>query len=184
MKHLNLADRDDSFLLIIDVQAPLLGVMPQSERLIKNIQTLIEAAKTLHLPLFATEQYPERFGPTVESIRSRWGVVQPEGKLVFSSYGCLPMVRKIQESNRRTALLCGIETHVCVSQTAHDLLADGYTVHIPADAVDSRTALNRETGLEKLRSSGALITTTEMLIFELLQKAGTPEFKALLPHIK
>src|SRR4051812_30824094 len=104
MRHLNIADRDESFLLIIDVQAPLLGVMPQSERLIKNIQILIEAAKTLHLPLFATEQNLERFGPTVEPIRARWEDVQPAGKMAFSSYGCIPLVRQIQETNRKTAI--------------------------------------------------------------------------------
>jgi nicotinamidase-related amidase len=184
MTHPRIARRDDAFLLVIDVQEPLLKVMPQPEGLLKNIQILIEAAKILNLPLYATEQYPDRFGPTVEALRARWGAVEPEGKMTFSSCGCLPVFQRIQESPRRTAILCGVETHVCVSQTAHDLLAQGFTVHIPADAVASRTEFNRKTGLEKMRDSGAVLTSTETVVYELLQQAGTPEFKALLPKIK
>ncbi len=182
--HPRIARRGDAFLLVVDIQEPLLKVMPRADRLLKHAGILIEAAKTLGLPIFATEQYPERFGPTVEPIRSQLGTLAAEGKLAFSSCGCRGVMDAISSCGRKTAILCGVETHVCINQTAHDLLAQGYTVHVPADAVDSRAPLNREVGLNKLRDSGAVITSTETVIYELLGEAGTPEFKSLLPLFK
>ena len=181
MPHPRIARREDTFLLVVDLQEPLLKVMEVRERLLANAGILIEAARTLGLPILATEQYPERFGPTAEEIRVRWGDVQPVGKLCFSSCGSESVQGQIQRLGRRTAILCGVETHVCVNQTAHDLLAEGLAVHIPADAVASRTEMNRQLGLEKMRESGAIVTSTEMVVYELLREAGTPEFKALLP---
>lgn len=182
--HPRIARREDSFLLIVDLQQPLLDIMPDAEALLKNAGILIEAAKTLGLPIFATEQYPERFGPTVEAVSSRWGELKPHGKMVFSSCGCAGIRKALEASDRRTAILSGVETHVCVSQTAHDLLEEGFVVHVPADAVASRTEANRQLGLEKMRDSGAVITSIEMVIYEMLREAGTPEFKALLPLFK
>ena len=179
--HDRIARREDAFLLVVDVQEPLMKVMSEPDRLLKNAGILIEAAKALGLPIFATEQYPERFGPTVESVRSRWGDLAPSGKMAFSSCGCSGIMEAIRESGRRTAIVCGVETHVCVNQTVHDLLEEGMRVHVPADAVASRTEMNWRLGLEKMRESGAVVTSTEMVAYELMGRAGTPEFKALLP---
>jgi nicotinamidase-related amidase len=179
--HDRIARREDAFLLVVDVQEPLMKVMSEPDRLLKNAGILIEAAKALGLPIFATEQYPERFGPTVEAVRSRWGGLAPSGKMTFSSCGCSGVMEAIRESGRHTAVVCGVEAHVCVNQTVHDLLDEGMTVHVPADAVASRTEMNWRLGLEKMRESGAVVTSTEMVAYELMGRAGTPEFKALLP---
>jgi hypothetical protein len=179
--HPRLAQREDAFLLVIDAQGPLLNVMSAKDRLLSHCKLLIEAMRVLKIPILASEQYPERFGPTAEELSSRWGDVKPVGKMVFSGCGCPEFVQQIEATGRKTAILCGLETHVCVNQTALDLMANGYTVHVPADAVDSRTDLNWRLGLEKMRDAGAVMTSAEMVIFELMGKAGTPEFKALLP---
>jgi isochorismate hydrolase len=179
--HPRLAQRDDAFLLILDMQTPLLNVMNAPERLLANCKILIEGVRTLGIPIFATEQYPDRFGATTDDVRSRWGEVVPAGKMVFSGCRCAELMRQIEATGRNTAIVCGVETHVCVNQTALDFMANGYTVHVPADAVDSRTDLNWRLGLEKMRDAGAVMTSTEMVLFELMEKAGTPEFKALLP---
>jgi nicotinamidase-related amidase len=182
--HPRIARREDAFLLVVDLQEPLLRGVADPDGLLKNVGILIDAARTLGLPILATEQYPERFGPTVEAVQSRWGEVEPVGKLRFSSCGCDAIQSSLQSSGRRTAILCGVETHVCVNQTAHDLLNEGFTVHVPADAVSCRTPANHEMGLGKIRDSGAILTSTEMVVFEMLREAGTPEFKGLLPLFK
>ncbi len=177
-----LARAPDTFLLVVDVQDPLLQVMHESEPLLKNVHILLEAARVLGLPLFATEQYPERLGPTAEPIRAAWGDVTPIGKMEFSAWPSVRMA--VKATGRRTAVVCGVEAHICVQQTAQDLLAAGYRVHIPADAVASRTPANRDLGLRKIEWSGAVLTSTEGLVYELLERAGTPEFKAMLPWLK
>jgi nicotinamidase-related amidase len=182
--HPRIAAREDAFLLIVDIQEPLLRVVREPERLLSNARILIEAARVLGLPILATEQYPERIGPTEPGLRERWGNVDPWGKLTFSACGGGEPARAVEAMERRTAIVCGVETHVCVNQTVHDLLAMGRTVHVPADAVTSRTELNWRLGLDKMRDSGAIVTTTETVVYEMMGAAGTPEFKALLPHLR
>jgi nicotinamidase-related amidase len=184
MPHPRIAQREDSFLLLVDLQEPLLKGVSEPETLVKNVGILIKAAKTLGLPIFATEQYPERFGPTAEAIRSLWGDLNAQGKMTFSCCGSAELRRRMEEAGRDTAIVCGVETHVCINQTVHDLLEQRLRVHVPADAVASRTERNHQLGLAKMRESGAIVTSVEMTVFELLARADSAEFKALLPLFK
>ena len=183
MPQLSRLRREETVLLVIDVQEKLLPVMLEAERVARNCALLITAARRLDLPVIVTEQYPARLGATVGPLREALGEFTPIEKLRFSAL--VPPVQALLEgSGRRTILLAGIEGHVCVLQTALDLLEAGYTVFGASDAISSRQAWNRASGWERMRSAGAVPASTESAIFELLGEAGTPDFKALQPLIK
>ena len=173
---------DDTLLFIVDVQERLLPAMHGAEQVERNCALLARAARQLDIPILLTEQNPARLGRTVDSIAAvAMQVAMP--KMRFSA--CTEQTRTaLAATGRRTVLLCGIEAHVCVLQSALDLLDLGYTVFVPDDAIASRQAANQQVAGERLRLAGALPTSAESAIFELLQEAGTPNFKALLPFIK
>lgn len=174
-------------LLVIDVQERLAPAMP-ADRLpdvLRNTRILIETAREFALPILVSEQYPKGLGPTVSEIRA----VLPEScvpapKTAFSCCGEPAFAPLFDQIAGRDIILCGMETHVCVLQTALDLLEQGRRVYVAADAVASRTALNWQTGLDLMRQAGAIIGTTEVFAFGLVRAAGTEQFKRVSRMVK
>lgn len=175
--------RDDTLLLIVDVQERLMPSIHEAARVEANCALLARAARQLGLPLMLTEQYPEKLGPTTHTVREAAGFPPAIGKLRFSACteATLPA---LESSGRKTVLLCGVEAHVCVLQTALDLRTRGYHVFVARDAISSRTPENAHIGWERMLQAGAMPTSTESAVFELLEEAGTADFKAMLPLIK
>lgn len=172
-----LMSRGDTALLVVDVQERLVPAIADSARVVWNVRRLIDGAKTLGLPVVATEQYPKGLGATVPELAERLGPVP--SKLTFSCGGCPELFEDLRSRNICKILVCGIETHVCVQQTVLDLLADGWRVYVAADAVGSRFETDCRIALGRMDSAGATITTTEAAIFEWCEIAGTPEFKQI-----
>ncbi len=176
--------RDESALVIVDVQERLAAVMDDREKVVANCLHLLEIARLLDMPVFLTEQYPKGLGQTVSEITRAVSGLKPIEKISFSCCGEPGFVEALSSSGRRKVVLAGMETHVCVLQTCVDLLDRGYTVHLVKDAVCSRTTGNYEAGIGFMRDSGAAVTTTETVLFQLLERAGTEEFKAISKRIK
>lgn len=179
MRHETILRPESTALLVIDVQERLLPVMHDSELLIGNCQRLIEGACILNIPILITEQYPKGLGTTVPALKEVAGEFTPYEKLHFSCCGHLPFQETIEDMQREQILVCGIEAHVCVLQTTLDLLASDCQVHVVADAVSSRNKNNCQLALERMRGEGAVISTTESALFELLEQAGTASFKSI-----
>lgn len=158
--------------------------MFESGRMVQNAVRLIKGAGILRVPVFGTEQYRKGLGPTVRGVATALGSVTPIEKVAFSACGAAGLMAALKANNVADIILCGIEAHVCVSQTCLDLLDEDYRVFVVADAVSSRTPENYRIGLERMRDAGAIIASTEMSLFELLQQAGTEEFKQILPLVK
>lgn len=178
-------ERDRALLLVIDVQEKLASAM-QAEaraRAERNIAVLIKAARRLGLPIVATEQYPKGLGHTVPALRELMPDA-PMEKMQFSCGANQDIARHILGTSRRQILVAGMEAHVCVFQTVRDLARGGFEVFVPEDAVLSRTEANRAVGLRLCEKAGAVLTSTETALFDLLGAAGTPEFKELAPLIK
>jgi len=179
-------EADQCALLVIDIQEKLLPPIFQKEQMVKNAQLLIRLAGILKIPRLMTVQYPKGLGNTVPEIASLVPETQAIDKQMFSCFGSdvFCSVLKRQPGNRNTLLLCGMESHICVMQTALAALRDGYIVHVASDAVSSRTEWNWKIGLERMRAAGAIISSTEMMIYELLRSSGAPAFKELLPYLR
>ncbi|MGQ0505355.1 MAG: isochorismatase family protein [Myxococcaceae bacterium] len=175
--------KDRTALLVIDVQERLAAAMnaPEMERVLNRTRAAITGAKALRLPVVLTEQYPKGLGPTVTGVKELLGESRPIEKVQFSCV--LPEVLA-QFGDCRDILVTGMETHVCVFQTVRDLVDLGFTPYLCADAVLSRTALDREVGLNLCKEAGAKTTTVEAALFDLLGKAGTPEFKQVSNAVK
>jgi nicotinamidase-related amidase len=169
-------DRTRACVLVVDVQEKLVPVMWNWPPVEKYVKAMIQTAKELQLPLLATEQYPKGLGPTVAAIRELLGHA-PIVKLHFSCGADPESARALEATGRKQVIVVGIETHVCVFQTVRDLLERGYEVFICADAVTSRFEEHRRVALEQMRDLGAVITSAETVIFDLLHVCGTPEFK-------
>jgi nicotinamidase-related amidase len=178
-RHPQLLDVSETLLLVIDVQERFRPVMKGFDAMAAGCIRLIRTFQALDLPIVVTEQYPKGLGATVPELKEVLGVFEPLEKTVFSSYGCNGVPEQISESNARQLLVCGIETHVCVSQTVHDLLAAGYQVHVAVDAVESRHEQNRQIALHRMEQSGAVLTTTETAAFELMEDARHDKFKEI-----
>jgi nicotinamidase-related amidase len=175
---------ENTMLLLIDIQEKLLRAMYEKEPLIENTRKLIQGCRVLGVPILLTEQYPRGLGPTVPEIRELVPEITPIEKLSFSCCGDDGFLRALKSLDRRQILIAGIETHVCVYQTAADLVHDGYEVQVVADCVSSRTAQNRDISLEKIRDAGAGITAMEMVLFELLKTAESDKFKDISNIVK
>lgn len=177
MRSPNLMSRNDSGLLVIDVQGKLMSKILGGKSIVSNIVKLVESAKILSIPLQATEQYPKGLGLTVPELADL--LPARLEKLSFSC-GVLPEVTDFfAEKHIRKILLGGVETHVCVQQTALDLASNGFQPYVAVDAVGSRNAIDREQALRRMERSGVILTTTEAALFEWTEKAGTPEFKRI-----
>ena len=169
-------------LLVIDMQQRLLAALPDGPRLVANAARLLEAAALLEVRRGATEQYPKGLGETDPQIRRR--VDQPPEKLIFSAAGCRGLVDPLAAAGVRQIVLCGIETHVCVLQTALDLLAESYDVYVVVDAVGSRHQADHDVALQRMRDEGASLVTTESVMFEWCRTAEHPEFKQISALVK
>jgi nicotinamidase-related amidase len=173
-------------LIVVDMQEKLLPPIWEKERLVRNVQLLIRLAGILKIPAIVTTQYSKGLGNTVSVIASMLPDSPPIDKLIFSCFGSdvfCSMLKRLP-GKRTTILLCGMETHICVMQTALGALREGYLVHVASDAVSSRTELNWRIGLDRMRDAGAILSSAEMIIYELLSSSGAPAFRELLPYLK
>ena len=173
-------DRERAALVVVDVQEAFRTAVEGFERVAAETARLIQGARVLGLPVVATEQYPKGLGRTVPEVAEHLDGVEPIEKVCFSAAAA----DGFDLGGRDQAIVCGIETHVCVSQTAHDLLGRGVEVHVARDAVTSRTAENREVGLHKMETAGAIVTSVETALFELVGAAGSDEFKQVQRLVK
>ena len=173
-------------LVVIDIQERLLPPIFQKEQLVRNAQLLIRAAGILKLPALVSTQYAKGLGGIVPEVASLLAGTEPVDKTLFSCVGsdAFCSLLKRLPGNRNTLLLCGMESHICVTQTALGALREGYLVHVASDAVSSRTEWNWKIGLDRMRGAGAVISSTEMMIYELMRSSSSPAFKELLPYLK
>jgi nicotinamidase-related amidase len=173
-------------LVVVDIQEKLLPPIFEKERLLRNSQLLIRLAKILGIPVLMTTQYVKGLGPIVPEIASLAPEVRPLDKMEFGCFNNQAFCGAVKAlpGDRNTVLLCGMESHICVTQTALGALNSGYLVHVASDAVSSRTEWNWNIGLERMRAAGALISSTEMMIYELLRSSGGPAFKEMLQYLK
>jgi nicotinamidase-related amidase len=170
-------NREDSALLVVDAQEKLLKLMADEKRIIWNIRRLLEAAAALGVPIAGTEQYPDKLSPTVPELKERIGGM-PD-KLCFSAGVCGDIFQNWKNDSRFRVLVCGIETHVCVMQTALDLVAAGFETYVAVDAVGARYAVDHDTALRRMETAGVVLTTTEAAMFEWCKTAELPEFKTI-----
>jgi nicotinamidase-related amidase len=178
MRHPQLLDRQRSALAIIDMQEAFRPVINDFADVARRIAVLAEGCQILEVPIVVTEQYPKGLGHTVSEITAKANSPAIQ-KLSFSACGVQEFDTQLRERHIEQVAICGIETHICVSQTAHDLLARGYQVHIISDATATRLSFNRDTALQRLEKAGAIMSSVEAALFELCAEAGTPEFKAI-----
>ncbi|SMB86137.1 Nicotinamidase-related amidase [Desulfonispora thiosulfatigenes DSM 11270] len=175
--------KDETVLLVIDIQERLVPAMKSGDQVINKTNILLQAATNLGIPVLVTEQYPKGLGKTVEEVSKYLNQSKVFEKTSFSA--CIPeVVAELKGLGRKKVIIAGMETHVCVFQTVRDLLAHGYEVFVTEDAISSRTGENKQNGLNLMSHMGAVVTNTETIIFDLLKKAGTPEFKVLSKLIK
>ncbi len=176
--------REDAALVVVDVQGKLAQLMHNKSELFDNLRRMIQGAKILGVPILVTEQYPQGIGPTIAEIADLLTDVESISKTSFSCCGEETFNAALQGFKRRQILLTGIETHICVHQTALQLIDAGYEVQVVADAVSSRTLDNKTIGINKMQGAGAVITSTETALYELLKAAEGPMFKAVLRLVK
>ena len=187
MSKIELPDRlhaDRAVLVVVDIQEKFRDVIWGIEQVIANTERLIRFAQLMDIPVVATEHYPRGLGVTVPEVRNLCTPFNPIEKIDFSCAGCAPFNKAISDLKRDQVILCGIETHVCIYQTAFDLLRQGKQVVTAVDAVSSGSAANREVGLQRMAALGVQNMSCQMLMFEIVQKAGTADFKAVAPLLK
>ncbi|PYX31272.1 MAG: isochorismatase [Acidobacteria bacterium] len=179
-------EADQCALVVVDIQSKLLPPIFQKEQLVRNSRLLIRAAGILKIPALVSTQYAKGLGGTVPEISSLLPQTEAIDKQLFSCFGSdvfCTMLKRLP-GNRNTLLLCGMESHICVMQTALGALREGYLVHVASDAVGSRTEWNWKIGLDRMRAAGAVISSTEMMIYELMRSSGSAAFKELLPYLR
>src|SRR6266700_4636861 len=179
-------EAEQCVLVVIDIQEKLLPPIFQKEQLVRNAQLLIRTAGILRIPALVSTQYAKGLGGTVPEVASLLAGTEAIDKSLFSCFGSdvFCSVLKRLPGKRNTLLLCGMESHICVAQTALGALRKGYLVHVLSDAVSSRTEWNWKIGLERMRTAGAILSSTEMMIYELMRSSSSMAFKELLPHLK
>ncbi len=183
-RHPTILKKESTGLLIVDIQQRINAVMKYGEVVVKNTVKLIQGFKTFELPIFITEQYRKGLGPTEPQILEELDDVKIIEKLTFSCCGSTELKAQLLDKNIQQIALCGIETHVCVQQTALDLIANDFQVYLVRDAVSSRNKIDHKTAIERMRDEGVIITTAESVLFELLVKAKTDEFKEISKIVK
>lgn len=184
IRHPKILNRNKTALLIIDIQERLLPAMMNPEIVVENVIKLIEGMKILGIPVYFTEQYPKGLGPTIPSIKSALEGAEAIQKMSFSCSGAGEFFGELKQKNISQLIVCGVESHVCVQQTVMDLLANGFQVDLPADTVSSRKEIDYKMALDRMRNLGAEVTTTESVLFELLEICGTAEFKSVSKLVK
>ena len=184
-QHPHLLNADNTLLVVVDMQDSLLRAIHESERVLQNVCTLIRSAQIMHLPIFCTTQNRAKLGDLIPEVKSLLPAISPPfDKMAFSGYQVEAFVSEAQRTGRKQVLLCGVEAHICVSQTAHDMTFAGYQVHVSSDAISSRSEHNWRLGMDRMRQGGALLTSTEAALYELLQQAGTSDFREILKMVK
>lgn len=176
-----LLDKDDSLLVIIDMQERLLPVMAEKERVLENVIKLVKFSHIMGLPMLLTEQ--QKLGDTIPEIRKEVADIEPIEKLEFNCFRSDLFNEKITQLKKRSLIIAGIEAHICVTQTALHALSD-HVVHVVSDAISSRSLHNWEIALQRMGQSGVTLTSTEMVIYELLGRAGTDTFREVLQLVK
>jgi len=176
--------RDSVVLLVIDFQDSLMKKIPVAEAVTRETVRLIRFAKLLELPILWTEQYPKGLGRTTPELSKEMEGVSVIEKTAFGCMGDSGFVTSLEATGRNQVLITGVETHVCVMQTALRAAECGYEVFVVSDAVAAREKAQHKAGLERIKNSSCQLVTAEMAMFELLEKAGTPEFKNCLPLLK
>jgi nicotinamidase-related amidase len=184
MGNLRILSAKDAALLIVDVQESFRKQLKDLDLLTRNITILAEAAKILKVPVMVTEQYPQGLGKTIAEITACLGEHKYFEKTAFSCCQATGFLEQLEALGRKQVIVCGIEAHVCVQQTVHELLNAGYSVHVVKDAIASRFERNREVAWEKMLGSGAVPSTVEMALFEMLNQSGTDQFKAVQRLVK
>ncbi len=175
---------ESCLLVVVDVQGRLAQMMYRKDDLFAALQKTIEGARVLNLPTICLEQNPAGLGPTIPEIAAHLTHVVPISKFTFNACETTEFTTALQATHRYQVILTGIESHICICQTALGLLDMNLEVHVAADAVSSRTPENRQIGLDRIRAAGGVITSAEMLLFELARDARKPEFKQLLKIVK
>lgn len=173
-----------SCLIVIDVQGKLAQLVVEKEALLKNIQILIKAFKIMNVPILFCQQRPEALGPTLPEIAELLGGIEPVNKTSFSCCGNKTFSEKIDSLGRKQVVICGIESHVCVYQTAVNMREKEFEVAVAADAVSSRTPANKQIALDAMKAEGVKIASVEMILFELLKTADHAAFKRVAALIK
>jgi nicotinamidase-related amidase len=176
--------KKNTALVLVDVQERLMSAMHEKDRLLSSLQQLLHGASLLELPILWTEQYPKGLGPTVPELRAILNGREPIEKTTFSCFRCKKFVKALDEISPKQVLLAGIETHICVYQTAAQMAEEGYDVQVVSDAVSSRTPENRSLGLTRMTELGATLTSVEMALFELLRDADHEHFRDVLEIVK
>lgn len=184
MRHEFLLSRDRTAFLIVDVQEKLLGEVFGRENALRRATTLAKAAAVLKLPVLITEQNPKVFGATAKPIREALAGVKPIEKMIFSCLAVDAVRDALAKLDRPQLVVFGCETHICVCQTALDAVAAGFDVHVAFDACAARNEANHLLGVDKMKAGGVIPSAAEIVLFDLLERAGTDEFRTLLPLLK
>lgn len=177
-------DAQQTALVVIDVQGKLARTVSDSQQVVSNVEKLIRGANLFELPVVVTEQHPVGLGPTIEELQGLFSNVSMVEKMTFNACMTPYFVQTMEQTGRRKILICGVEAHICVHQTVYGLLGRGFQVHLASDAVSSRTAWNRNMAIERMRVQGAVISTTEMALFELMQDANDDRFREFARIVK
>ena len=180
----SLLSADNTGVVLLDVQEKLMPVMERKERVTENILRLLHLSKLYDLPVVLTEQYPKWLGSTLSELKEALSSYDPIEKLCFNCCDDDTFNTRLGSEDLTNIILMGVESHICIFMTCISLLEKGYKIHVPQDAVDSRTDENWRIGLELMRGAGARITSTENIVYQILKKAGTKEFKEMLKRIK
>jgi len=184
MPHETLLHREQTVLVIVDMQEKLLPAVESSDAILRNARILIEGAKILGIPILVTEQYPQGLGPTVAALSDVLGDAPRYPKLSFSCLGDDAFLAALESLDRDQILICGVETHICVLQTALDVLEHGWMAAVAAEAVSSRNGAYCHLGIERMRRAGVVVTCAESALFEMMAVAGTDEFRAISRLVK
>jgi nicotinamidase-related amidase len=182
--HPAILSKENTALVVVDVQEKLLPYVIDKEQVVENIRMMIKFAHVMDIPVILTEHYPKGLGTTVPEVNEVLKKYSPKEKVIFSCFGSLGFADKLKELGIKRIMICGIESHICVEQTTLDAMDSGHEVHVIADAISSRTQQNREIGIEKMRQFGAIISSTEMAMYEIMERADTEEFKEVLKLVK
>jgi len=184
LSHEALISREGAALVIIDVQEKLFPSIFEKEKVLNNTLKLIQFAKIINMPIVLTEQYPRGLGQTIPEIKEIIPEIKPVEKVEFSCFGSEKFRSLLRDLGAKTLIIAGIETHICVAQTSLEGLSNGYRICVVSDATSSRSLEDKNVALERMRQSGIIVASTEMIIYELLRVAGTQEFREALKLIK
>ena len=178
-RHPNLFTKENSAVLLIDYQERFVPVLHDNDEIIKNIKLLLSGANIYKLPVFVSEQVPEKLGPTINDFKEHLLGAKLFSKKTMSCCGQPGFIEELKNKNIKKIAICGIEAHVCVLQTSLDLLNNNFQVHLAVDAITSRIPYNKDIAIEKIKAAGAIISSVETILFEMAYEAGTEEFKRL-----